>query len=147
MSESQTAKSREPRISFAAEVEIRFEDFDDFVTEYSRDLSLNGMFLKTTRPHPPGSSFQFEFQVAGGQPLIRGVGEVVWVREPNEARQVPPGMGVRFISIDSNGQKLLRWLIERNLAEGDSSLESSASTRRPASRTASPAGNPGSSAR
>ena len=102
---------------------MRFEEFDDFVTEYARDLSLSGMFLHTSRPHPPGSSFQFEFEIEGGQPLIRGVGEVVWIRDREQARDEPPGMGVRFISLDSNGQKLVRWLIERNLAEGRPTFE------------------------
>jgi uncharacterized protein (TIGR02266 family) len=104
-------------------VEVRFEEFDEFVTEYARDLSLSGMFLHTNRPHPPGSSFQFEFEIEGGPPLIRGIGEVVWVRDPEQADDELPGMGIRFISLDSNGQKLVRWLIERNLAEGAPTFE------------------------
>lgn len=123
MSGSAAAPQREPRIPFAQAVEVRFEEFDEFVTEYAKDLSLNGMFLHTSRPHPPGSSFQFEFEIEGGQPLIRGFAEVVWVREPEQAKEAPPGMGVRFISLDRNGQKLVRWLIERNLAEGGSVFE------------------------
>jgi len=118
MSESTTAPQRAPRIRFAAEVEVRFEEFGEFVTEYSRDLSLTGMFLHTTSPHPPGSSFQFEFEVEGGQPLIRGVGEVVWSRPAERSSDELPGMGIRFISLDSRSLKLVRWLIERNLAEG-----------------------------
>ena len=114
---------RAPRIPFATQVEVRFEEFGEFVTEYSRDLSLSGMFLHTNEPHPPGSSFQFEFEVVGGQPLIRGVGEVVWTRDPGPSGDHPPGMGVRFISLDANGQKLVRWLIERNLAEGEPTFE------------------------
>ena len=31
-------------------------------------------------------------------------------------------MGIRFISLDTNGQKLVRWLIERNLSEGRARL-------------------------
>jgi len=104
-------------------VEVRFEEFGDFVANYSSDLSLSGMFLRTNRPHPPGSSFQFEFQIEGGQPLIRGVGEVVWTRQREQEESKPPGMGVRFISLDRNGQKLVRWLVERNLAEGGGTFE------------------------
>ena len=123
MSETAKEGQRAPRIPFAREVEIRFEEFGDFVTEYSKDLSLTGMFLHTTKPHPPGSSFQFEFQIEGGQPLIRGVGEVVWIRDEKRAEDEPPGMGIRFISLDTNGMKLVRWLIERNLAEGAPTFE------------------------
>ena len=123
MLESRKSPKRAPRIPFAREVEIRFEEFGEFVTEYSKDLSLTGMFLHTTSPHPPGSSFQFEFQVEGGQPLIRGVGEVVWTRDERQAEDEPPGMGIRFISLDTNGLKLVRWLIERNLAEGAPTFE------------------------
>ena len=118
MSEQAESARQEPRIAFAREVEVRFEEFGEFVTEYSKDLSLSGMFLHTSRPHPPGSSFQFEFQVEGGQQLIRGVGEVVWIRGKNQSEDDPPGMGVRFISLDSKSLKLVRWLIEHNLSEG-----------------------------
>ena len=118
MREAPGAPKRAPRIPFATHVEVRFEEFGEFVTEYSRDLSLTGMFLHTNSPHPPGSSFQFEFQVEGGQKLIRGVGEVVWIRGAEPTEDQPPGMGIRFISLDRNGQNLVRWLIERNLAEG-----------------------------
>ena len=123
MSEPEGTQKRAPRIPFAREVEIRFEEFGEFVTEYSRDLSLTGMFLHTSQPHPPGSSFQFEFQVEGGQPLIRGVGEVVWIRDLDQSKDEPPGMGIRFITLDTNGQKLVRWLIERNLADGRETFE------------------------
>jgi uncharacterized protein (TIGR02266 family) len=122
MSTTVNAQPRAPRIPFATEVEVRFEEFGDFVTEYSRDLSLSGMFLHTTRPHPPGASFQFEFEVTGGQPLIRGVGEVVWAR-PRGRNGEPPGMGVRFISLDSRSLKLVRWLIEHNLANGQPTFD------------------------
>ena len=87
---------RAPRIPFAREVELRFEEFGDFVTQYSKDLSLTGMFLRTTHPHPPGSSFQFEFQIEGGQPLIRGFGEVVWTRareDPQERLHTSTALG------------------------------------------------------
>ncbi len=118
MSEPATHGGRAPRIPFATQVEVRFEEFGEFVTEYSKDLSLTGMFLHTSRPHPPGSSFQFEFAVEGGHRLIRGIGEVVWIRELDRSKHEPPGMGVRFISLDVKSLKLVRWLIERNLAEG-----------------------------
>ena len=123
MSEEEGTRRRAPRILFAREVEVRFEEFGEFVTEYSKDLSLTGMFLHTTSPHPPGTSFQFEFQVEGGQPLIRGVGEVVWIRGKEQQKDDPPGMGIRFISLDTNGQKLVRWLIERNLSQGETTFE------------------------
>ena len=130
MQRAADSQSRAPRIPFARQIELRFEEFGEFVSEYSRDLSLTGMFLHTSKPHPPGSSFQFEFQIEGGQPLIRGVGEVVWIRDPDEAATDPPGMGIRFVSLDSNGQKLVRWLIERNLAEGGPAFELRSAARR-----------------
>ena len=123
MSGSAPAPQRAPRIPFARAVEVRFEEFDEFVTEYARDLSLNGMFLHTNRPHPPGSSFQFEFEIEGGQPLIRGFGEVVWTRDPAGSDQEPAGMGVRFVSLDSGSRRLVRWLLERNPSANSPGVE------------------------
>jgi uncharacterized protein (TIGR02266 family) len=112
-----------PRIHFATEVEVRFEELGDFVTEYSQNLSLTGMFLHTNRPHPPGSNFQFEFEIADGRPLIRGAGEVIWARGPEEAGDELSGMGIRFISLDSQSREMVRWLIERSLAQGGPAYE------------------------
>ena len=41
-------------------------------------------------------------------------------------------MGIRFISLDSQSQKLVRWLIEHSLAEGGSTFELGARENRPA---------------
>ena len=48
---------------------------------------------------------------------------MVWIRDPEPSREKPPGMGIRFISLDSRSQKLVRWLIERNLSEGRPSFD------------------------
>ncbi len=104
-----------PRVPFAPGVEVRFEDFDEFMSSCSGNLSMTGMFLETVRPHEPGSSLQFELAVEGGQRLIRGAGEVVWSRPRSEAdERRPPGMGIRFVSLDANSRKLIRWLVERS---------------------------------
>ena len=102
---------------------MRFEEFDEFVTQYSRDLSLTGMFVRTSQPHPPGSSFEFEFEVEGGQRLIRGFGEVVWARRPGDSEQQPPGMGIRFISLDEHSRRLIHWLIDHGLSPAGSATD------------------------
>ncbi len=60
---------------------------------------------------------QFEFEVEGGMRLIRGAGEVVWTRQRGESGQLPPGMGVRFVSLDTETRKMIRWLIEQRGGE------------------------------
>lgn len=121
MSVNGAEQRKDVRIPFATSVEVRFEEFDEFVSQFSENLSLSGMFLRTTRPHPEGSNLEFEFEVSTGQPLIRGVGEVVWTRERQAGG--PPGMGVRFLSLDSQSRKLIRWLLDRSLRRGGSTFE------------------------
>jgi uncharacterized protein (TIGR02266 family) len=105
-----------PRIRWETEVKVRFQDFEEFVTQHSKNISETGIFLQTTDPQAPGSELVLEFEVEGGTQLIRGLGEVVWARGPKAAQDRPPGMGVRFTSLDAQSRKLIQWLVDKKLA-------------------------------
>ena len=105
-----------PRIGWETEVKLRFEDFEDFVTQHSTNISETGIFLQTGDLQAPGSELVFDFEVEGGTRLIHGVGEVVWAHGPDAAQGRPPGMGVRFTSLDAQSRKLIQWLVDKKLA-------------------------------
>lgn len=111
------------RIRLEREVKIRVPQFDTFVTEYSSNISTTGMFIHTADPKPPGTHVNFEFSVADDWKLIRGEAQVIWVRHRAQGPEQPPGMGVRFIELDAQSRRLIRWIVEKHIREGGKPFE------------------------
>ncbi len=111
------------RIALEREVTIRVPRFDTFVTEYSANISTTGMFIVSEHPLPPGTNFTFEFSVADDWKLIRGKAQVVWTRHRDEAKERPAGMGVRFVELDAQSRRLIRWIVEKHIREGGRPFE------------------------
>ncbi len=106
------------RIALHRKIVLRFPDFDGFATEYSANLSMTGMFIRSDDPQPPGTPVSFEFGLQDGAQLVRGKGWVVWSRERNDGQDRPAGMGVEFTELDRESRRLIRWLILNQLPEG-----------------------------
>jgi len=77
------------------------------------DLSENGLFLRTHRPPPPGTSLQVELHDAAGR-SIELEGSVVWVRKAGEGHG-PAGMGVAFHAVSERDRAVLSDLVEAAL--------------------------------
>lgn len=109
------------RVDLQRKVSLKFKEFQGFITEYSENLSIGGMFIRTVSPPPPGTVFDFEFTLGEDYRLIHGIGEVVWVRESDEGFDRPAGMGVRFLSLDPESQKLIERIVAERLKKGGAS--------------------------
>lgn len=101
------------RVPLERKVILKFHHFGGFFIEYSANISLTGMFIKTRSPKPEGSVFIFEVWLGDEYKLVHGLGEVVWLRETDDGPGRPAGMGVRFLKIDAES----RGVIERVVAE------------------------------
>ena len=99
------------RIELEQPVSVKFERFDEFVTEVSKNLSRTGMFIAAERPQPTGSRFDFILQLGDDFKMVQGRAEVVWTRLKSEGRELPPGMGIRFLSLDRTSENVLCRLI------------------------------------
>jgi uncharacterized protein (TIGR02266 family) len=122
-SPNRQAKLQSRRIDLEREIAIRVPRFENFVTEYSANLSTTGMFIVSTKPLPPATTFHFEFSVADDWKLIRGTARVVWTRYKKEGAERPPGMGVKFLELDTESRRLVRWIVEKHLREGGKPFE------------------------
>ena len=101
------------RVPFERTIILKFEQFSGFIKEYSANISMGGMFVRTTQLREPGSVFEFAFKLSDDYNLIQGVGEVVWVREEPE-----PGMGIRFLELDWESRKLIFRLVDQYIQDG-----------------------------
>jgi uncharacterized protein (TIGR02266 family) len=104
---------RDPRVSVAAQVKVRYDSILDFHDSQSLNISRTGMFLASDKPGPVGSIVEFEFSLADGLSLLKGKGEVV------RLTQSPvQGMGVRFRELDDDSRKCLESIVASNEREG-----------------------------
>ena len=76
-------------------VDLWVEEHTDDALYFQRatNLSLGGLFLDRTLPHPAGTRVQLELRLPGEQSPLRVAGEVV--PTPDRER----GMGVRFLGL------------------------------------------------
>lgn len=78
-------------------VDLWVDEHHDGVVYYQRatDLSMGGLFLERTLPHPPGTHIDVVMRLPDSQPPLRVAAEVV-------AHQRDRGMAVRFVSLTAH---------------------------------------------
>jgi len=106
------------RVPLETRVQLKFEWFGGFISEYSSNISPGGMFIRTQTPEPVGRLIGFELRLGDGYELIRGNGEVVWARMLDEGPDKPAGMGIRFIEISPAGRELIYQMVDNYIAQG-----------------------------
>lgn len=92
-------------------IKLKYPNVETFIEKYAVNISRGGIFIASRTPKPVGTNVRFEFMLQAGETgisIIRGEGQVQWVREfdPN-APQRPHGMGLRFTQLDPESQKLI----------------------------------------
>ena len=102
------------RAGLAVPVRLRYESVLDFVDTQSMNISRTGMFIVTDAPAPLGSQIEFEFSLADGFVLLRGLAEVVRVASGG----IVEGMGVRFLDLDAAYQAVIERIVAVNTDEG-----------------------------
>ncbi|HUT79130.1 MAG TPA: TIGR02266 family protein, partial [Polyangia bacterium] len=97
---------------------LKFPNVETFIERYSPNVSRAGIFVKTSDPRPLGTPIRFEFQISDGTPVMRGLGEVAWIRETDEGDR-PAGMGIRFLKLDARSQehldRVVAWKQQRRM--------------------------------
>ena len=94
------------RIALERMITLEFPHVGAFFAEYSSNISMTGMFIRTDRIQLPGTLAAFEFNLADGMKLISGEAEVVWVRKRHEGPDRPAGLGLRFVRLDLGSSPL-----------------------------------------
>ena len=120
------------RIAVERMITLEFPHRGAFFAEYSSNLSMTGMFIRTDRIQRPGTVAAFEFNLADGSGLITGEAEVVWVRRRHQGPDRPAGLGMRFTRLDKEGRELIRRAVEKRLGDTGGEIgEARAQSTRP----------------
>ena len=102
MSESD---KRDRRASYRAPIELRVEykRLNSFFSDYTRNISKGGSFIRTDRPLPVGTEFVFCLSVPKLEVPLRLLGKVIWIVTTERATdQQAAGMGIEFQYRDDN---------------------------------------------
>ncbi len=89
---------------------LKYPNIETFVQRYAQNVSKHGVFFKTAKPKPVGTTIKFELKLADGTKVLRGVGEVSWIRA-TETAGAPPGMGIRFQKLDANSRDIVKQIL------------------------------------
>ncbi len=99
-------KRKHARTPLNVLVQFRFDTFEDFLAEYSLNISPGGIFIRTDEPREQGSIIYLQFTLRDGSRLIEGMGRVVRVNPSGDASK-PSGMGIEFINFDDESMALI----------------------------------------
>ena len=79
----------------AAEFKVDCIHDEDFIISFSKDISVDGMFIRTENPPAIGQKLVLHFSL-DGQEKLEIPARVVWVNTSGSPRDF--GMGVKFIN-------------------------------------------------
>ena len=101
-----------PRV--LVDLEVDYASEDNYLFAYITDISETGIFVRTTTPEAPGTNLNLRFRIDDG-PQIQVEGTVIWVNpfRPNNADNLHPGMGIRFVELDDELKDRLLELVRR----------------------------------
>lgn len=103
--------AREPRLASDGVVRLLCPGRRGVQSGFLRDVSRGGMFLHLVDPEPAGTRLGFELSLPGRRERVCGTGEVAWVREAYGGPGRPPGMAVRFLTLELPGARELTDLL------------------------------------
>ena len=124
---------KDPRTKFVS-LNVRFKSatVDEFIENHSYDVSKGGIFIKTNSPFASGTLLKFEIRLAADEPVIAGVGRVVWKREAAQSgAERPAGMGVKFIKVDDASKAVIDRLVNAHADAGAAFEGGESGTKKP----------------
>ena len=90
-------------------INISFKKANDFFESYITNLGEGGLFIHTTKSLPVGSLLDLQFSLPDSKHIIKTKGKVVWTRPHDmSTKDMPPGMGIQFIDMSPDDNKLLK---------------------------------------
>ena len=104
---------KDKRTLLSLRIRYKSATLEDFIERYSSDISRGGVFIKAKKPLAVGTLLKFEFILQDHSTLIHGVGRVIWRRDEAETdSENPPGMGIKFIKMDSESRAVVQRIAE-----------------------------------
>ena len=94
-------------------VMVEYETTEDFLMDYTANVSIGGMFIATKEPLELGTRFRMRFRLPERKKTIETYAVVRWVVEPNDTTGMEAGMGVQFENLAPKDLRDVQELIGR----------------------------------
>lgn len=96
-----------PRVPL--EMEVEYQNGDDFVSGRSRDIGQGGMYIKSESPLNDGINTKIRFVLDKGKETVEVGARVAWTSKGEDRKRdiLPRGMGVEFVENDQEKRKLI----------------------------------------
>lgn len=105
-------RRRAPRV--LVNLEVDYASQDNFLFAYIKDISATGIFVSTDSPEAAGTHLNLRFRAPDNSEVLDIEGEVIWVNpyRPGNRDSLNPGMGIRFVGLDTPEIRRLRQLVK-----------------------------------
>jgi uncharacterized protein (TIGR02266 family) len=101
---------RRSSIRVPGKYEINFINEGDYLISFSKDISVDGMFIQTDSAPAVGELTQLTFSI-GNIDEISVNAKVVWVNHPDTTGD--PGMGVKFVKPPKKLKETILTMVKR----------------------------------
>ncbi len=98
---------------FQVDLTVTVNSDSNFYAGLASNLSAGGIFVATHIVHPVGTKFNVSLHLDDGQGVVRGLGEVRWMRTRDETAGLPAGLGIRFIEVEGDGAERIDSFLNR----------------------------------
>lgn len=107
------APQRRAHPRYSVDLDVSLGSDHNFYAGFTENLSEGGVFVATHLIKPVGERLELTIHLPDSDAVIRGLGEVRWLRTYSEQSNVPPGMGVRFVELEPGSLEAIERFLER----------------------------------
>jgi len=102
----------------AIELNVEYKRINTFFSDYTRNISNGGTFIRTARPLDIGTEFVFALRIPNLEEPLRLRGIVKWIIKSEDATtQQPAGMGIQFQYAGIEERRGTEGIVERLMAK------------------------------
>ncbi len=112
MADGGTLEDRE-QARFSVDCAVTINSEHNFYAGFAQNISAGGIFIATHIVHPVGTKFDLSLHLGAVIGLVRGVGEVRWIRAVDRDGDEPAGLGIRFTQLQDDGADRVRRFLEQ----------------------------------
>jgi uncharacterized protein (TIGR02266 family) len=94
-----THPQRRAHPRYRVDLDVSLGSDHNFYAGLAENLSIGGVFVATHLLKPIGEKIDLAIHLPDSEDVLRGLGEVCWIREYIERSGLPPGMGIRFVGL------------------------------------------------
>lgn len=107
MTDTKAGRDAREHVRAPIELKVEYKKMNTFFSDYTKNISKGGTFIKTDRPLKVGTEFVFKLFVPAQEEPFTLRGQVAWVNTETESQRpdvAEHGMGIKFLYTD-DGQK------------------------------------------